>query len=183
MESQHICLIRVWVVRKVSCAWVVTNQEVGRRSANVCCNLSQAKHLRAGKMLALVERLGSHHAAGPTRPLTCSRAAHQRSPINSPSPIYIQSNPAKFRQGFGWANNVIARAQSQDTSVPPPSSPLPAMRHKMVRSVDIEEPKVVTRFIAETLLPTKHGKFRLRGYKHSVSGRAGRYTLHGKRVP
>jgi hypothetical protein len=34
--------------------------------------------------------------------------------------------------------------------------------------VNIDESKVVTKFIAETLLPTRHGKFRLRGYKHSV---------------
>jgi hypothetical protein len=34
---------------------------------------------------------------------------------------------------------------------------------------DIDESLVQTRFIAETLLPTKYGKFRLRGYKHSVS--------------
>jgi hypothetical protein len=33
----------------------------------------------------------------------------------------------------------------------------------------IDESKVVTRFIAETLLPTRYGMFRLRGYKHSVS--------------
>lgn len=33
----------------------------------------------------------------------------------------------------------------------------------------IDESQVATRFIAETLLPTKHGNFRLRGYKHSVS--------------
>jgi hypothetical protein len=32
----------------------------------------------------------------------------------------------------------------------------------------IQEELVKTRFIAETLLPTRHGKFRLRGYKHSV---------------
>lgn len=35
-------------------------------------------------------------------------------------------------------------------------------------SVPIDETKVVTKFIAETLLPTRHGRFRLRGYKHSV---------------
>lgn len=29
---------------------------------------------------------------------------------------------------------------------------------------------MVTRFIAETLLPTRHGNFRLRGYKHSIDG-------------
>jgi hypothetical protein len=31
-------------------------------------------------------------------------------------------------------------------------------------------PQVRTVYIAETMLPTKHGKFRLRGYKHSVGG-------------
>jgi hypothetical protein len=35
----------------------------------------------------------------------------------------------------------------------------------------INEELVKTRFIAETLLPTKSGKFRLRGYKHSVRRR------------
>lgn len=34
----------------------------------------------------------------------------------------------------------------------------------------IDESKVKTVFIAETLLPTRQGKFRLRGYKHSVDG-------------
>lgn len=34
--------------------------------------------------------------------------------------------------------------------------------------VSEKDEQVKTRFIAETLLPTKHGKFRLRGYKHSV---------------
>lgn len=33
----------------------------------------------------------------------------------------------------------------------------------------IQEELVKTRFIAETMLPTRQGKFRLRGYKHSVS--------------
>eukprot|EP00798_Chlamydomonas_sp_ICE-L_P004530 gene4530-14696_t len=32
--------------------------------------------------------------------------------------------------------------------------------------------RVITKFIAETLLPTRHGKFRLRGYKHSIDGGA-----------
>jgi hypothetical protein len=35
-------------------------------------------------------------------------------------------------------------------------------------TVNIDESKIITRFIAETLLPTRHGKFRVRGYKHSV---------------
>lgn len=35
-------------------------------------------------------------------------------------------------------------------------------------TINIDENKIVTKFIAETLLPTRHGKFRVRGYKHSV---------------
>eukprot|EP00775_Hariotina_reticulata_P012739 gene12739-12868_t len=34
----------------------------------------------------------------------------------------------------------------------------------------VPEELVKTRYIAETLLPTRHGKFRLRGYKHSLDG-------------
>lgn len=39
-------------------------------------------------------------------------------------------------------------------------------------SKPVQEELVKTRYIAETLLPTRHGAFRLRGYKHSVSGGA-----------
>lgn len=31
-----------------------------------------------------------------------------------------------------------------------------------------DPPRVWTKFVAETLLPTKQGKFRLRGYRHTV---------------
>lgn len=33
-----------------------------------------------------------------------------------------------------------------------------------------QNPQVWTKFVAETLLPTKLGKFRLRGYRHTVDG-------------
>ena len=33
-----------------------------------------------------------------------------------------------------------------------------------------QHPRVWTKFVAETLLPTKLGKFRLRGYRHTVDG-------------
>lgn len=33
-----------------------------------------------------------------------------------------------------------------------------------------QQPRVWTKFVAETLLPTKLGKFRLRGYRHTVDG-------------
>ncbi|KAL4443403.1 hypothetical protein ABPG75_011140 [Micractinium tetrahymenae] len=35
---------------------------------------------------------------------------------------------------------------------------------------DVVHPRVWTKFVAETLLPTKLGKFRLRGYRHTVDG-------------
>lgn len=43
----------------------------------------------------------------------------------------------------------------------------------VVRSIDvdaavIDPDSVLTQFVAETLLPTKHGLFRLRGYRHSL---------------
>lgn len=38
--------------------------------------------------------------------------------------------------------------------------------------INIDESRVITKFIAETLLPTRHGKFRLRGYKHSIDAAA-----------
>lgn len=37
-------------------------------------------------------------------------------------------------------------------------------------SCDVSDASVLTQFVAETLLPTKYGNFRLRGYKHSVDG-------------
>lgn len=37
-----------------------------------------------------------------------------------------------------------------------------------------ESPRSWTKFVAETLLPTQHGKFRLRGYRHTVGGGLGR---------
>lgn len=37
-------------------------------------------------------------------------------------------------------------------------------------SLPDDEKSVWTEFVAETLLPTNHGKFRLRGYRHTVRG-------------
>ena len=40
-----------------------------------------------------------------------------------------------------------------------------------------EQAQVWTKFVAETLLPTKQGKFRLRGYRHTVRCRRARPSL------
>ncbi|MEW5304746.1 MAG: hypothetical protein WDW36_007337 [Sanguina aurantia] len=50
-----------------------------------------------------------------------------------------------------------------------PSSPLTLVNGWPATS-SIDDSLVLTKFIAETLLPTRHGIFRLRGYKHSVDG-------------
>ncbi|GIL68484.1 hypothetical protein Vafri_21753 [Volvox africanus] len=52
----------------------------------------------------------------------------------------------------------------QQTAVPVTSPYVPTA------NVSVDEDQVITKFIAETLLPTRHGKFRLRGYKHSIDG-------------
>eukprot|EP00798_Chlamydomonas_sp_ICE-L_P032131 gene32131-16654_t len=44
--------------------------------------------------------------------------------------------------------------------------------HGGATAVNIDPSIVITKFIAETLLPTRHGRFRLRGYKHSIDGGA-----------
>ena len=77
-------------------------------------------------------------------------------------PIAIVAMQLPQRCNRGRSERI--RSLSRDTSVPQAASRPPALA-----SLDVEEVNVVTRFIAETLLPTKHGKFRLRGYKHSVS--------------
>jgi hypothetical protein len=62
-------------------------------------------------------------------------------------------------------------SRSNDECTPSASLPVvvePATQQR------IEDLNVKTRYIAETLLPTRHGKFRLRGYKHSVSLRTAR---------
>ncbi|PNH01452.1 Riboflavin biosynthesis protein RibBA, partial [Tetrabaena socialis] len=59
-------------------------------------------------------------------------------------------------------------ADAGDIAAQGPSSVL----YAQTASSSVDEGQVVTKFIAETLLPTRHGKFRLRGYKHSIDGGA-----------
>ncbi|KIZ05210.1 hypothetical protein MNEG_2749 [Monoraphidium neglectum] len=54
------------------------------------------------------------------------------------------------------------------------AGPLPELRRKLgswlLEAAGARPVKVRTVFIAETQLPTRHGSFRLRGYKHSIDG-------------
>ncbi|GFR48666.1 hypothetical protein Agub_g10621 [Astrephomene gubernaculifera] len=112
--------------------------------------------------MATHERILSHKAASCSHVLLPLRAGRCK-----------QRRLANARRWLGpqlARDVIIASAAYGDaldseriSSYPPPSfEPTP---HDPV-----DENQVVTKFIAETLLPTRHGKFRLRGYKHSTDG-------------
>lgn len=90
-----------------------------------------------------------HHACGPWR-------AQQRSSSRQAPGLVCSSS----------------RTGSEPTSSPPAAAEAPSQQQR-IESVKVDPlagaEVVKTRYIAETLLPTRHGKFRLRGYKHSVS--------------
>lgn len=106
--------------------------------------------------MSILERLSSHQTASgsgllrhqqrPALPSVCGTAlprAHRRRVIRS---------------------NCSSSSELQTSS----NASLPAEAATPQRTED-HTSDVKTRYIAETLLPTRHGKFRLRGYKHSVS--------------
>jgi len=101
-------------------------------------------------------------------------------PAHCPArPLQAQCPPSRRVRGSaasqvpGQAHAAIApfSESEQSSSWPAAHTPIgctPCMDGAM--AVLIEEGKVITKFIAETLLPTRHGKFRVRGYKHSIDG-------------
>jgi hypothetical protein len=100
--------------------------------------------------IAQAERLLSHRTASPSQcPGLVFRRALRPGLARCPAPRL--------------ASPLVARAAepSASSNGAPTYEPSASM-------ASIDESKVQTRFIAETLLPTRHGKFRLRGYKHSV---------------
>lgn len=58
-------------------------------------------------------------------------------------------------------------AQQSLTDAPSTSTHVQRIRPQCT-SKPLNDAHVHTEFIAETLLPTRHGKFRLRGYRHTV---------------
>lgn len=136
--------------------------------------------------MMIIERLASHHAAS-----TCPRhtrgagssACTQRVSVAPRRSLRVQCS-ATSSNGNGVSSSsaglvapseVPATSSSSSNSAPIDNDSngkylavgcQPCMDGTL--SVNIDENRVVTKFIAETLLPTKHGKFRLRGYKHSV---------------
>ncbi len=118
-----------------------------------------------------MERLNSHHAAS-SRSTPCS-SQHMRNFVPNgrtrrPSAFYafmLASAPLRCVRVASGAREAAVAVQLNPSirqTVPEPCVDEPL-------ALEVDEVKVITKFIAETLLPTKHGKFRLRGYKHSVS--------------
>lgn len=80
------------------------------------------------------------------------------------------------------SNESIATTTSQSLNGRPAvasafSAMVSELNGSSVVPTKIEDEQVVTKFIAETLLPTRHGKYRVRGYKHSVCSRIQGFAL------
>jgi hypothetical protein len=90
---------------------------------------------------------------------------------------YAACSPCRHSKRVQRARLVLARSERRELE--PSSGALKALVSDEAgisastagasKSAPIREDLVKTRYIAETLLPTRHGNFRLRGYKHSVS--------------
>jgi hypothetical protein len=109
------------------------------------------------QMSLLADRIGSHGAATSSC-ITFSRAACRHSKRGRRARLLIvRSELKKVEPGSGVFQTLV----SNETGISASSAG--------GKSAPIREDLVKTRYIAETLLPTRHGNFRLRGYKHSVS--------------
>lgn len=91
-----------------------------------------------------------------------SLCIHSRRPIVTCSVLSSTNGPIQINTSPSARSPPIISSSAQG-----PSSPLTLVNGWPATS-SIDDSLVLTKFIAETLLPTRHGIFRLRGYKHSV---------------
>lgn len=108
------------------------------------------------------ERLLSSQNASCSRPVSKALSSHMNvyKPVVRRRSVHVNSKE----------RDIVVPAASIELQAPTQPS---INCHTLVDdslAVDIDEGKIITRFVAETLLPTKHGRFRLRGYKHSADG-------------
>lgn len=110
--------------------------------------------------MALHERMQSHRAAScsqvPALFFTRQTSAHSFAARRQPGHVPRRDLIPTF-----------ASVEGDAIEAPTVSLPVTAT-YAQTASVPVDDDLVVTRFIAETLLPTRLGKYRLRGYKHSV---------------
>lgn len=105
--------------------------------------------------MTLAERLSSHKAA-------CTSCSRTNCKLQGRAALLVRRGAC-----LDHRNVVHSDVRGGDVVVTEAVSP------RSDDSEPIREELVKTRYIAETLLPTRHGAFRLRGYKHSVSSRPG----------
>jgi hypothetical protein len=108
--------------------------------------------------MSLLERMCSHQAASGSGMLQRVHTVPQLCPHALPQ--------LRTRR----CNRVVGHKSASSDEITPSAS-IPVAKQPATQQ-RIEDLDVKTRYIAETLLPTRHGKFRLRGYKHSVRAEA-----------
>lgn len=104
--------------------------------------------------MSLLERISSHSTASGSGLLHHSRPS-----------LVLQSVCGPVLRPRQCSRVLVHSSSRSDECTPSTSAPVAVEAAAQQR---IEDHRVKTRYIAETLLPTRHGKFRLRGYKHSV---------------
>ncbi|KAG2432566.1 hypothetical protein HXX76_008911 [Chlamydomonas incerta] len=114
--------------------------------------------------MASLERAASHRAASCSHVVSPLRVGRWQSLVHVSRADRRVALPSR-------ANSVLVSAAAAD--VPQQGGSISSSTtYTPTAHTSIDEANVVTSFIAETLLPTRHGKFRLRGYKHSTDGGA-----------
>jgi hypothetical protein len=110
--------------------------------------------------MASIERMNSHYTAS-----TVSTA------FLSPriGSVYCRNSKARSLGDLKSSREALTpHCVSNSNNASPINGVSSKASYLRVTNHDVDEKRVVTKFVAETLLPTKYGKFRLRGYKHSV---------------
>lgn len=106
--------------------------------------------------MSLLERISSHQAASGSGLLQLQR-----------SHVCWQGVCGPVRPPRQCSRVVVHSSTKSEECTPSSSAPVAVETAKQTQRIE-QDSRVKTRYIAETLLPTRHGKFRLRGYKHSV---------------
>eukprot|EP00879_Flechtneria_rotunda_P002934 GHRR01003151.1.p1 GENE.GHRR01003151.1~~GHRR01003151.1.p1 ORF type:complete len:387 (+),score=84.67 GHRR01003151.1:205-1365(+) len=111
-------------------------------------------------MSLIAERLCSHQYA------TSSSSTSSRSSCTSDLRPHLQ--PRRRARSYVVVHGERASKHRGWSALV--TEPVPAVEFEAQADYNHKDSLVKTRFIAETLLPTRQGAFRLRGYKHSLDG-------------
>jgi hypothetical protein len=112
----------------------------------------------------------------------CCSGRHDPWPSNMPQQAMCQGRPRvprKSSQGACAASRdqgqwKLPASGATSASPPPAHQPAGGLATPSAEQPQQQPPLVWTTYVAETLLPTGQGKFRLRGYRHTVRSAAWR---------